>query len=278
MIKVTPIDLDYAEVIDSCLKSMQDVNSAKGKLKNDMPALLIEGNNYGILAKAQRLHELQISGKFSLSNNELVGLYKNQFTSNKEPKKIYSSILTSSGDRCPYCGGIGKPSTLDHYLPKEFYPVFSILPNNLVPACRDCNLGDKKDEIISVASGQLIHPYYDSSHFFTDNWITGKYIGELSCNDPGIIDYFVKPPSNWLDVDIERAQLHFNVFKIKSKYGKAASIEINNRISMINQFKSLNMGNANIISYLEAEVQRASFPNHWHVGLNQAFIDYLSEF
>lgn len=39
---------------------------------------------------------------------------------------------------CPYCG-IGPAGTHDHALPKECYPEFSVLAQNLVPCCGDCN-------------------------------------------------------------------------------------------------------------------------------------------
>lgn len=44
--------------------------------------------------------------------------------------------------RCPFCG-ISELSTLDHYLPKELYPEFSVFPKNLVPSCAVCNTRKK---------------------------------------------------------------------------------------------------------------------------------------
>lgn len=39
---------------------------------------------------------------------------------------------------CPFCGNPIAPDTLDHFMPKDDWPEFSINPNNLVPQCRDC--------------------------------------------------------------------------------------------------------------------------------------------
>ena len=36
---------------------------------------------------------------------------------------------------CPACGELGRPNTLDHYLPKGKYPHFCITPHNLFPMC-----------------------------------------------------------------------------------------------------------------------------------------------
>ncbi|WP_116893603.1 HNH endonuclease [Pseudomonas syringae] len=41
-------------------------------------------------------------------------------------------------DECPYCGFPRAPETLDHFLPKERWPEYSIFSDNLVPQCRDC--------------------------------------------------------------------------------------------------------------------------------------------
>jgi len=39
---------------------------------------------------------------------------------------------------CPYCGYPFSPDTLDHFVPKDDWPEFTIYPNNLVPQCRGC--------------------------------------------------------------------------------------------------------------------------------------------
>ncbi|WP_143060016.1 HNH endonuclease [Burkholderia contaminans] len=65
-------------------------------------------------------------------------------------------------DECPYCG-IGEPKTLDHYLPKEDFPEFSVLPANLIPICNVCNTIYKGTKFLSLAGGRIfMHSYYDS--------------------------------------------------------------------------------------------------------------------
>lgn len=63
--------------------------------------------------------------------------------------------------KCPFCG-IGESSTLDHYLPKEQYPEFSVFPMNLVPSCAVCNTR-KGDRILDerTMARMFLHPYYD---------------------------------------------------------------------------------------------------------------------
>lgn len=64
--------------------------------------------------------------------------------------------------RCPFCG-ISESSTLDHYLPKEKYPEFSVFPMNLVPSCAICNTR-KRDRILDEGTNvrMFLHPCYDT--------------------------------------------------------------------------------------------------------------------
>lgn len=39
---------------------------------------------------------------------------------------------------CSYCG-IGAPSTVDHYLPKDTFPEYAVMALNLLPCCFECN-------------------------------------------------------------------------------------------------------------------------------------------
>ncbi|MCZ3155217.1 HNH endonuclease [Acinetobacter baumannii] len=87
---------------------------------------------------------------------------------NSAPTKLNNSLLERRNNHgllyCPYCGDPKKPDTLDHFVPKDDWPEFSIFPNNLVPQCRACApiKGTKYFCDISNIS-KFIHPiYFDS--------------------------------------------------------------------------------------------------------------------
>lgn len=66
---------------------------------------------------------------------------------------------------CPACGEDGTPNTLDHYLPKQSYPEFSITAYNLFPMCDICQ-GEKGTATVNATNERLfLHPYFDE---FTD--------------------------------------------------------------------------------------------------------------
>lgn len=62
---------------------------------------------------------------------------------------------------CPMCGS-QTTGSVDHYLPRETFAEFSVLFENLVPACGICNSAGKgKTYRGGVATERFIHPYYD---------------------------------------------------------------------------------------------------------------------
>jgi hypothetical protein len=62
---------------------------------------------------------------------------------------------------CPSCGEPGRPRTLDHYLPKDIFPEFSVLLLNLTPMCDWCQGEKLADYITEDGQKRYIHPYFD---------------------------------------------------------------------------------------------------------------------
>lgn len=60
---------------------------------------------------------------------------------------------------CPMCGSMHS-GTLDHYLPKNGFPIFAVFSKNLVPACK-CN-SKRKEILLGAHPGErVLHPYFD---------------------------------------------------------------------------------------------------------------------
>ena len=60
---------------------------------------------------------------------------------------------------CPMCGSMHS-GTLDHYLPKNGFPIFSVFSKNLVPACK-CNSKRSETLLGTNAGERVLHPYFD---------------------------------------------------------------------------------------------------------------------
>ncbi|MGS0891103.1 hypothetical protein ACVBGC_00885 [Burkholderia stagnalis] len=62
---------------------------------------------------------------------------------------------------CPSCGSPLVPDTLDHFMPKEDWPEFSIYPNNLVPQCRGCApIKGRRFYCETRQAAMFLHPMY----------------------------------------------------------------------------------------------------------------------
>lgn len=206
---------------------------------------------------------------------EFITLYETYFIKENKPsaRAVYDQILASAQEKCPYCCGIGNPRNIDHYLPKAHFPTYSILPINLVPSCRDCNMDAKADKVISTYEHQLIHPYLDKPHFFNEQWINIEF-------DSAVLDanttffYVVKTPDSWNDVDKERVRNHFKTCNLGVRFSKDAIdsfIVINDQIQELREhgLSSRNIVNCLLEPYLKTSNRSV---NHWEKVLVRGIV------
>jgi|KBSSwiStaDraftv2_1062776.scaffolds.fasta_scaffold102224_4 5-methylcytosine-specific restriction endonuclease McrA len=62
---------------------------------------------------------------------------------------------------CPMCGS-GMTGTLDHFLPRDKFPEFSVMLANLIPACSQCNSSGKRQVYRGDNPESFIHPYFET--------------------------------------------------------------------------------------------------------------------
>lgn len=267
--------ISVINLINSCFDEMGN-RPLREKLEKGINGLLDYEKIYEKYAKSFSLYRLsRVLEKLSddtvvisvLNRIELIRLYDQYFSSNKKNscRKMYNAIMLSV-ERCPYCGGIGVPKNLDHYLPKALFPHFSILPLNLIPSCRDCNMGEKRSKFSSKEREQIIHPYIDNACFYNDQWIKARIVNKMSVPPYFSVEYFVDT-LNWGVVEKDRALYHFEIFDLAKKYSIQAASEISTPINCRRQlfprenderFKSFLLSTAG-----------GFHPNHWKSVLYQ---------
>lgn len=165
---------------------------------------------------------------------------------------------------CPMCGR-ASASTLDHYLPKVMYPEFSILADNLVPACADCNF--KKRSFVGTSdSGRFLHAYFDrldeSCALLTAR--VGVDSGELG------VEFFI---NDRLPHDTySNATIQFQILNLAVEYSLAARIELVERLEMFREtYRSGGSEAVSAASLREAKNLRKKFGAHyWKVALYDA--------
>jgi len=194
-----------------------------------------------------------------ITKKEFITLYEYYLRNKEKPgRAIYDLLMVSANEKCPYCGGIGRPKNLDHFMPKALYPQFSTIPLNLIPSCRDCNMDGKGKVFASVVKEQIIHPYLDKEIFFNERWISAQ----IKSYDPCSIEYYASPPSIWTSSDKERAKTHFHDFELSKRYSIQAAEELS---ILVDQRRGI-MKNLSLIEFrrhLLSFVEAPIFINHW---------------
>lgn len=157
-----------------------------------------------------------------LTKGHLVQLYERYMVKTSgAARAVYDKLLTSAGGHCPYCGGLGHASTLDHYLPKAYFPVHSVNPKNLVPCCKDCQSGNL-GAFASTLGEQSLHPYFDQTHLFSERWL----VADLQNTNPLALLFRCSPPAHWPSVDQGRVNSHFVNFGLKTRFAIEAGREL----------------------------------------------------
>ena len=270
----------FEQSIDDCGAGIADHMPLKAKLSNGKLEMIAAGAQYSAAALAGNLsaiapfhgtsQEVVIAG---MTKGELVRVYDQYFVpEEKVARRVYDALMNSARERCPFCGGIGTPRNLGHFLPKAFFPQFSVLPINLVPACRDCNMDAKGHAIAATAEEQPIQPYLDDEKFFNEQWVFATYhagkAGEI-----GQIEYFAFPPEHWSSVEKSKACRHFENFDLAKRYSIKAAEHLSMVFSQMERMRSRGLGQADVRHVLlEPGVDRAPFINHWQRGLYQALM------
>lgn len=125
-------------------------------LKAEIPKIRITERKYLQSRDPHCLPPLNLSaqiGKFLVSRYETAA--------KKYRLDWIDSLRTNHGlHSCPMCGSTGV-GTLEHYLPKELYPEFSVFTYNLFPCCQSCNQKRGQKGASTPIGESFIHPYFD---------------------------------------------------------------------------------------------------------------------
>ncbi len=244
MRKISYPRIDCHDVYLTCLQSVANTAQGRGykiKLTAISPLVKAEWDAYEDRTGSTDLHLFQFCAHGNknqriindVTKHELMTLYTEYMVKGRESaRNIYDILRSSSNGLCPLCG-IGFVSTLDHYLPKARYPVFSVNPKNLIPACDTCNKG-KGSSTYSTKESQPLNPYFSSDIFYTQDWLKARVIKSR----PLSFEFYVDPPDDWSPVDKQRVRNHFTDFNIGEKYSIHASLFLDSINSIINMIRS----------------------------------------
>ena len=213
-------DLDAGETFATCISRVQD-KTVRGRLTAIRPNIEAAANDYVKKAKTGNLHLIQqmetIDG---VSGQELVKTYDSRMAKKGQPGRlIYDQIkLLPDGDRCPFCDH-RNVSTLDHFLPKQRYPIFAVAPINLVGACRECNTA--KSNVTPISEDDtLLHSYFDKVN--EQQWLFARVARRI----PAALIFYVSAVAGWSDILNARIAHQFDLLGLAALYASQAAREI----------------------------------------------------
>ena len=170
--------------------------------------------------------------------------------------------------RCPFCG-VSEAGTLDHYLPKEGYPEFSVFAWNLVPSCSICNTRKRTLIVDQDTDVRLfLHPYFDDipNQLFLAVQVT-------LLPNALLLDFHISQPPGMSEECHLQLRSHFNQLSLEDRYKKLSLIELRGLHGSLARFYGDNGDAGRVASELFAEAdsyEAAHGPNFWRVVLYRA--------
>lgn len=286
-------NIPFNSMLLKCSEGMEQVN-VRNDFISTFPTFHVKEQQYQALSLAGNLYTYQKANPLTndtqvvghLTKTKLINLYENNLRNKDKPaREYYDFLLVSSGERCPFCGDIGHTKNLDHFLPIAHFPEFSVMPLNLVPSCRDCNMGEKGQAYAIIEDNQAIHPYADKNIFYQEQWVYAEYIDE----DDGAVVYYVQCPATWSQAEKNRAENHFNNLDLANRYSLEAGKHLSEVIDQKNAFVDVILGvapqattqvikNGFVNANLQPLIDSGQFANHWKKVMYQCLANSVTFF
>ncbi len=189
--------------------------------------------------------------------------------SNRSLSCIRDEILGSARKHvCPYCN-VATVDTLDHVLPRTFYPEFSVLAQNLVPSCGTCNR--KKGSTCFHSSGlNLMHPYFamvpDDPILMVDLTVTAQ---EVTWR------FSLLQNASMANADFEPIANTFTLLELADRYVEVSVGEIIDVVSGFDDFYSDDDPTAvrTFLQQLASSSRNSRGSNYWKTVILQALAD-----
>ncbi|MER6178597.1 HNH endonuclease signature motif containing protein [Streptosporangium sp. NPDC001681] len=275
MWQIDPPSYTAASSFRACISRVRN-RDLKERLHDVEGKIVLADQDYTAAANNVTLHSLEPKN-FSLdprvTGQELIGVYKNGMVRRGGGgRKIYDELILAAKDgRCPLCGH-RQVSTLDHHLPKTIYPALAVNPNNLIPACSDCNKM-KLDAVPASSDQETLHPYFDNVE--NDAWLRAEVV-EVT---PAALKFYIDPPDSWDSTMVRRVNLHFKTFGLGGLYAAQASYELSNIRYYLSQIYAAGPtgGTERVRKHLkdQAQSRRNANTNSWQTATYQALADSL---
>ncbi|RJL03428.1 HNH endonuclease [Paracoccus aestuarii] len=153
-------NLTFSEIYAACVARIREPGRSALVAETEDISSYVE--RYVTLAETNDLFTLVPHVEVGNSTRAAhVATYEGHVANKKSDlRRYYNSIKSVKKTyRCPFCGW-AQIKQVDHFVPKQIYFRLSVVPQNLVPICSDCNKA-KGEYHGETKERALFHPYYD---------------------------------------------------------------------------------------------------------------------
>ncbi|WP_305786492.1 HNH endonuclease [Symbioplanes lichenis] len=229
--------------------------------------VVLAATRYAVAADAGRLLDLKDLCEMPAVKDDraaLKDLYTSRLVRQADARRYYDKLKAAAPfGQCPLCGH-RDVSTLDHQLPKSSYPLLAVVPDNLVPACADCNK-NKSAAVATTDDAQTLHPYFDDAG--AGQWL----FATVNRATPATVTFSAEPPLEVGEVMRARIRAHFAAFGLAGLYAMQASRMLAGQQRALAGLFEL-AGSAAVVAHLreQADSWWGRFRNCWQFAMYQA--------
>lgn len=255
--------MNRATVYVDCVGSLSNA-ALSAKFTEAALAVAEASELYAQRAAISELHHFPVAawGNYdqivlaNLTKKDFVDLYDGQMSKGKGGgRSHYDQLRMTELGICPLCG-FGHVSTLDHFAAKARYPVFSVLPINLVPACTDCN--KKMGAGVIGVETTMPHPYFEEARIETETWL----LCDVQDTNPVTVTYRVETPADWSEGLCKRVRHHFSELELAARY----AVQAGSHLANVKDFLA-DLEPADLQTFIGRRVNRFPRPNEWEAAL-----------
>ena len=270
MKNLKPYNEDCFEVFKEAVKSKR---KNKDILLNIEDNIESQFNIYSGKFRDKKLYEITSLEDLSITEKDsLIDLYQYKAAIIQKIKgEILGNQIRTITNTCQYCT-LNSVNTLDHFLPKEKFPDFSVNPLNLFPCCSECN---SKKGSLWLDSNNNHHLFLN---LYLDELPNKRYLmADFDFQDDiPIVTFCLGNPENIDSRTYEIIKSHFSRLDLLKRMGERSNEEITNIINTIKGDYRLNSDISSIkstITETENENKKAYGYNYWKSVLKLSIIE-----
>lgn len=158
------------EIYENISKSKHKYRDILVGIKDTRSKVYTNSPTYNVVKKCYETYEMykenlgEVAPYRHFGNDEKEALLHCYNVSTKAVRDLKTNIIENQNiyykTKCAYCG-LGDNNNMDHYLPKDLFPEYSVHMYNLIPCCSYCN--EKKSALFLDAqkNREIFNPYFD---------------------------------------------------------------------------------------------------------------------